>query len=345
MSTILNALKKSEELRNRKIPTQSLASNHYQYPVAEETTQAIWPYVTIAVLSTSLICGGVFWYLSANNDMASEQVSPAALDMEQWIEQTAAQSSKQLSTNLQPPKEQLVAERQGQTEQALESATPAAKPIIKPEAKPVKPDAQTVRSAEPAEVEFLPEKQFETVPLPVYVSSQKPRARVEQIQPKVIEPVDPLADLDLSDTSPELAAKIRLALAGEQTQAVEPEAPNEIDYSDVSDTVAEKFQRALAAQENTPVAEPAPSQPMSAIPVSNLPDDIQASIPPFAYNSHVYSSLVEKRSVRFNGTEFKEGDSVFTPDLTLLEIRPDYVIMRYQNQSFSVKSMEDWKGY
>ncbi len=328
MSTILNALKKSEELRNHKIPTQSLASNHYQYPVTEESSQSIWPYVTIAVLSTSLVCGGIFWYLSSNNEGVSETLAASSLNIDKLVEQTAKQTTTtQLATTvkLEAPA------------QEVSLAKPA--PIIEP--------VKVTESRESAEVEFLPEKQFETVPLPVYVSSQQPKARLEQIKPQAVEAEDPLADLDLSATSPELAAKIRLALGADQGQqvAAEPQAPDELDYSDVSDTVAEKFQRALAVQEDKPVAPPAPSQPMSAIPVSNLPEDIQAKIPPFAYNSHVYSSLIEKRSVRFNGSEFKEGDSVFSPDLTLLEIRPDYVIMRYQNQSFSVKSMEDWKGY
>lgn len=328
MSTILNALKKSEELRNHKIPTQSLASNHYQYPVTEESSQSIWPYVTIAVLSTSLVCGGIFWYLSSNNEGVSETLAAPSLNIDKLVEQTAKQTTTtQLATTvkLEAPA------------QEVSLATPA--PIIEP--------VKVTESRESAEVEFLPEKQFDTVPLPVYVSSQQPKARLEQIKPQAVEAEDPLADLDLSATSPELAAKIRLALGADQGQqvAAEPQAPDELDYSDVSDTVAEKFQRALAVQEDKPVAPPAPSQPMSAIPVSNLPEDIQAKIPPFAYNSHVYSSLIEKRSVRFNGSEFKEGDSVFSPDLTLLEIRPDYVIMRYQNQSFSVKSMEDWKGY
>ncbi|MFO6424315.1 general secretion pathway protein GspB [Motilimonas sp. KMU-193] len=346
MSTILNALKKSEELRNRKIPTQSLASNHYQYPVAEETNQAIWPYVTIAVLSTSLLCGGLFWYLSANNGSTEVVMTP-----ELELQQILARSQSQLPV---VPESQIVELDFAKQQPLAPNTSLAAKPSAAPVAK-VQTEQQGVQqtvqqplqqTAGHADVEFLPEKQFDTVPLPVYVSSQRPTSRLEQIKPQAVAPVDPLADLDLSDTSPELAAKIRLALGGEQEQVeAEPQSPDEIDYSDVSDTVAAKFQRALAAQEAAPVAPPAPSQPMSAIPVSNLPDDIQGKIPPFAYNSHVYSSLVEKRSVRFNGTEFKEGDSVFTPDLTLLEIRPDYVIMRYQNQSFSVKSMEDWKGY
>ena len=183
----------------------------------------------------------------------------------------------------------------------------------------------------------------------MHVSSQRSSAPIEKIQRQSSShgASDPLADLDLSDTSPELAAKIRLALGEQGAPAPATKSNNSdgMDYSNVSDQMAAKFQRALAADTPLPAEPKRNIAPASAIPVSNLPDDIQTKIPPFAYNSHVYSSLVEKRSVRFNGSEFKEGDTVFVPNLTLLEIRPDNVVMRYDNQSFSVNSMQDWKGY
>ncbi|MCE2595979.1 general secretion pathway protein GspB [Motilimonas cestriensis] len=328
MSTILNALKKSEELRNTKIPTQSLASNHYQYPVAEETTAPVWPYIAIAVLSTSLVCGGLFWYFSPSTPVAAAAVQD--LIPVQGARVPATVKAKPASIDEMVTSTAVVEQSAPllETVQVLQAQETVA--------------AQEAKS----DIEFLPAKEFKTVPLPVYVSSQKSRAPVEKIQQQTSNKAqdDPLADLDLSNTSPALAAKIRLALGAEPEAPEQPaKETNGMDYSDVSDTMAEKFKRALTA--DTPLPAELPKPPAPAIPVGNLPKDIQANIPPFAYNSHVYSSLVEKRSVRFNGTEFKEGDSVFIPELTLLEIRPDDVIMRYDNQSFSIVSMQDWKGY
>ncbi|MCE0557421.1 MULTISPECIES: general secretion pathway protein GspB [unclassified Motilimonas] len=330
MSTILNALKKSEELRNTKIPTQSLASNHYQYPVAEETQAPVWPYVAIAVLSTSLVCGGLFWYLSPSTPVSTTAVEDF----------TVVQGANAPSTATLKSKPASIDEMVTSTAVVEQSA-----PIL--ETVQVLQEQETVVAQKAqSDIEFLPAKEFKTVPLPVHVTSQKSQAPVAKVKPQTNNQVadDPLADLDLSNTSPELAAKIRLALGNEPEAQEQPvESSDSMDYSDVPDNLAEKFKRALAADTPLPVEQPKP--PASAIPIGNLPKDIQAKIPTFAYNSHVYSSLVEKRSVRFNGTEFKEGDSVFTPDLTLLEIRPDDVIMRYDNQSFSIVSMQDWKGY
>ncbi|MGN1392978.1 MAG: general secretion pathway protein GspB [Succinivibrionaceae bacterium] len=82
------------------------------------------------------------------------------------------------------------------------------------------------------------------------------------------------------------------------------------------------------------------NQSMDAISIYDLPDVLKNQIPKFEYSAHNYSSTPSKRSVTLNGHRLSEGDVY--KNLTILEIKQHYVIMRIKNQSFSVQEMDSF---
>ncbi|MDI1292506.1 MAG: general secretion pathway protein GspB [Methylobacter sp.] len=86
--------------------------------------------------------------------------------------------------------------------------------------------------------------------------------------------------------------------------------------------------------------QPAPPEP---IPVKNdllflndLPFDFRQTIPKFAINVFVYSQQPEDRWVMIDMVKYKPGQQI-KDALLLKEIRPDSLVVVYQNRTFQIK--------
>lgn len=75
--------------------------------------------------------------------------------------------------------------------------------------------------------------------------------------------------------------------------------------------------------------------------ISMMPSDIRNAVPSFVYSSHNYSTDASKRSITLNGNVIKEGGSY--RNLEVLKIAENYVVMRVNGKSFSIKAMEDYR--
>jgi general secretion pathway protein B len=75
----------------------------------------------------------------------------------------------------------------------------------------------------------------------------------------------------------------------------------------------------------------APEQ--KAIPVNELPQQIQQEIPAMTVQLHSYSGKPGERLVYINSTRLREGDSLM-PGLTLEQITPDGMIFSYKGYRF-----------
>jgi general secretion pathway protein B len=84
------------------------------------------------------------------------------------------------------------------------------------------------------------------------------------------------------------------------------------------------------SQQNAP-AKPAPS--MSAQPYSDLPFSVRKALPELRLSMHVYATDPAQRFVILNDSRIGEGDKT-TDDVFVREIRPDGVILEFQNQRF-----------
>ena len=112
----------------------------------------------------------------------------------------------------------------------------------------------------------------------------------------------------------------------------------------VSAGLLAKFNRAMAETsdaENIPVAET--TETYNAVPIAELPERLRTQVPNISYNSHVYSSKPENRSVRLNNRDLREG-SWLSENVEVLEIMQNEVIMRVGPQSFSLKALVDWSN-
>jgi len=79
--------------------------------------------------------------------------------------------------------------------------------------------------------------------------------------------------------------------------------------------------------------------------IHQMSSGFQNKVSPISYEAHVYSSIVEDRWIRINGERLIEGDFDSSGQLQLIEIQPQRSIFRVERQSFSLESLDDWKGY
>jgi general secretion pathway protein B len=75
------------------------------------------------------------------------------------------------------------------------------------------------------------------------------------------------------------------------------------------------------------------AQEQKAIPMNELPLQIQQEIPAITVQLHSYSSKPGERLVYINSTRLREGDSLM-PGLTLEQITPDGMIFGYKGYRF-----------
>lgn len=108
-------------------------------------------------------------------------------------------------------------------------------------------------------------------------------------------------------------------------------------------SISELFEQAVrdvSKKSDTPIIK---SEPIvtdnEALNLYDLPDKFRKSVPKFSYNGHNYSTDSRKRSIILDGKLIKEGKSY--KGLDVVEIKQNYVILRFNGQSFSQRAMED----
>ena len=73
--------------------------------------------------------------------------------------------------------------------------------------------------------------------------------------------------------------------------------------------------------------------------ISELPEDIQRQIPDLIFSSHLYSE--DFRLVNINGQMMRE-DEYIAPELLLVEITEDGVILDFREHRISMSILQDW---
>ena len=155
----------------------------------------------------------------------------------------------------------------------------------------------------------------------------KPVKRASKALPASHDPYK-LDNLDLSDLSPDLAAKLKSAIVatdGEQYQ------DSDVDRS--------------SAERNASVGEVASATPAVAnnqvTPIGLLPAAVQRQLPKMNFNQHIYSSTPAKRWVKVNGHERHQGDMV-AKGVKLVKIESRDVILAFDGYQFSMPALSEW---
>lgn len=115
-----------------------------------------------------------------------------------------------------------------------------------------------------------------------------------------------LSDLDLTQLSPELALRVQSLMDG-QSEA----EPNDV--------------------------------PSDLIKLTHNSNDYIGRMPAMNFQTHVYSSRLNKRWVKVNNQEFVEGEMV-TPSVELVTILPQVVVVRFNQQLIEIPALYDWQG-
>ncbi|MCM2680378.1 general secretion pathway protein GspB [Echinimonas agarilytica] len=79
----------------------------------------------------------------------------------------------------------------------------------------------------------------------------------------------------------------------------------------------------------------------SVEPLTRKPQSYQNQVPSMNFNAHSYSSDVQKRMIKVNGSELREGDWIGN-DVQVQAILPDRVILEMQGQQFTLPALTDW---
>lgn len=168
-----------------------------------------------------------------------------------------------------------------------------------------------------------------------------------QVNPEV-EPVDDAPHIAQASTS--LEPQEPAARQDEPQQVVTAERParasmpslSDIDEQDVTTELQERFSQAMDATNQR--ATPRQSVQMHnapAVDISALDEDTQRQLPALRFEAHVYASIPAQRWVKVNGRTLQQGQWLST-DVQVVEILPNFVLLRYRQQEFSVEALSDW---
>jgi len=78
-----------------------------------------------------------------------------------------------------------------------------------------------------------------------------------------------------------------------------------------------------------------------AVPISELPLQVQRQIPDLVFSSHIYSDDSSFRMVNIDGRSIREGEMV-NEQIRLERITEEGVILTYQDYTFEVSVLRDW---
>jgi general secretion pathway protein B len=111
----------------------------------------------------------------------------------------------------------------------------------------------------------------------------------------------------------------------------------------VSPELLKKFRDAVAQLDEKSESNYAEQKvsPSEVIGISKLPAWVLTELPAMAFSAHMYVGNPADRWVRVNGKQLAEGDYV-DDGLQIVRIEPQYVVLNYRGQEFSMPALTDW---
>ncbi|MEZ8885819.1 general secretion pathway protein GspB [Vibrio sp. 10N.222.54.F6] len=119
-----------------------------------------------------------------------------------------------------------------------------------------------------------------------------------------------------------------------------------LDLSELPPDLALKLESIMEEQQSTP--EPMDSRPAGqrgsqVIELETHTNSLSGVLPKLDLQTHMYSSSETKRWVKVNGQEVAQGDWI-GQDIQLLEIKPQSVIIEFNQQKIEIPALYEWKG-
>lgn len=119
-----------------------------------------------------------------------------------------------------------------------------------------------------------------------------------------------------------------------------------LDLSELPPDLALKLESMMGEQQSAP--EPMDSRPAGqvgsqVIELESHSNSLSGVLPKLDLQTHMYSSSETKRWVKVNGQEVAQGDWI-GQDIQLLEIKPQSVIIEFNQQKIEIPALYEWKG-
>ena len=150
-------------------------------------------------------------------------------------------------------------------------------------------------------------------------------------------------DSELSFTEP----KVEPGVSNESNyQQSDSDLLQGLDLTELPPDLALKLEAIMDQQPNEP--EPMDSRPASqmepqVIELENHVNSLSGVLPKLDLQTHMYSSSENKRWVKVNGQEVSQGDWI-NNDVQLLEIKPQSVVVEFNQQKIEIPALYEWKG-
>lgn len=119
-------------------------------------------------------------------------------------------------------------------------------------------------------------------------------------------------------------------------------ALSELDLSQLSPEMAARVESILKANHEADHSAPA-SSTAQALPLVQHSDELTGRLPAMNFQTHVYASNAVKRWVKVNGVEYHEGDKM-GDEVQLVAIKPQSTIVRFRTQQIEIPALYDWRG-
>lgn len=174
----------------------------------------------------------------------------------------------------------------------------------------------------------------------------RPEAPVhEKTEPSEVAAANSQVDSEQPGTGFEISSE---PIEAQQTVSVERPAQasmpslSDIDELDVTSELQQRFSQALdATSQQSATRQHVRMHNAPAMDISELDELTQRQLPAMRFEAHVYASTPAQRWVKVNGRTLQQGQWLST-DVQIVEVLPQHVLLRFQQQEFSVEALKDW---
>ncbi|ENM5891936.1 general secretion pathway protein GspB [Vibrio mimicus] len=176
---------------------------------------------------------------------------------------------------------------------------------------------------------------------PVIVEVDAPLERLtypewDELQSTFIEPL--LADTGSDDDSTALAENTIAPPATLEASTQPNQGLGDLDLTQLSPELA---LRVRAIMRDQPALPTTPAS--SVVELTKHSDRYAGRLPALNFQMHAFSSNEQKRWVKVNGVEYREGD-MLTPEVKLESIKPQSSIILFTGEQIEIPALHDWKG-
>ncbi|MGF1762351.1 general secretion pathway protein GspB [Aliivibrio kagoshimensis] len=122
---------------------------------------------------------------------------------------------------------------------------------------------------------------------------------------------------------------------------------HQLDMSELSPEIAARLKSIMQNQSPQPTRQPVSDGPRLAeygtIVLPRHSAEFVGKLPAMNFQTHIYASQADRRWVKVNGVEATEGDDIAL-GVRLLEIKPREVIVDFRGETLSIPSLYEWGG-